>query len=488
MKKNKMKNAFFEMDSDAIDRVLSDRCEKMCAEDALSGKKSINGGKAAATGSFVRKRLIAAAAAVLAIAAILIPLGIALSKKPEAPDPQTPVPSTAATKETVGSPKEASGFCFYDEKDFGTAELDQNFASEPELEPVGLRALKIDGGIRLAYRSNASLFDIENGGFAGSRQDSREYLHRWYRNGTENNEKIYFSGGVVGCLATGDPLEKPGVFEYDMKTGKITPYLISDSPILGMCFYDGALYFCARGEAVTVRRTDKVNGGSFNDTYAPICIFKADPTAGTVEKLCETDLRNTLSSFFEVDESGVWLTGEEKDDYARLLLHYSLKENEIRAYGLPDGGACALIDGRIYHFTSAFSDKTALRVLENGEWRLLFEDDAPFPHTTRIVGSTCDLPTFHNGKLVAVRDNAILLIDTETKEETVLKTGVVNYAGDRVSLSMNTDNHFTKISINGRLFFADLTHTYGEPDLLYTFSGEELVKEIRLDRINETVS
>ena len=429
-----------------------------------------------------RKALIALAAAVLAGALIIssLILGGAFRKDPGA---ETPSETTRTAELTPTGARERekndADYCFIEDPSlYG---LDDSAAKESE-SYVGLRAIEVDGEPELVVCEYAALYKPLSRAFAFSRIGVWETLARWYPSGALHDGKLYFRGGIVGCIETGDGLERFGVFYTDCRTGATEPLLLARQPVFALAFHGDTLYFAGRGSlhSETVVLED---GGRWDRSWYDLTIYQADLNTKQISLLCQTGYAGLSGRiFFDAGEDGIVLTVQ-KDDHTTCLVKASYDGEVKEGIALPGNNySCALTDGAVYCYSDAYAPETKLYKLNGDQqWELLFEDETPYPHTARVVGSTMDQPTFHEGKLVIVRDGELRLFDLETGEETLLKSGVsLENAEEKESTGAFDANLFSKCVCGGTLYFYDVP-----ADTLYAFKDEAEQFAEKLDYLKQ---
>ena len=470
MNRETLKNALEGLDPALTDEIL----EKRAGAETPAGK----------TGSAVVRvrRLALAAAAVLALSAVMIPVGLLTRRGGVAlPDPVR-----------ISGSDPAEGRHSFVKNDYltGLVPADQN---EPKAEGSGegMRAFRTGGKDLLALNCYGVLCDPASGEI--SRAGDVNNFTRYFTGGATDGKTVYFPGRFLGCVPDGSAEEHNGIYSCGTDFSEVSPVLLSDYGIRAVALHGGYLWFAEySGSRHIVYRDENGGGGEWD--IQTVNIYRADFETGEIRLMLDTGCWMYDETLIAADD-GLWLAAVyiDPDDggsdrYAVLHITY---DGEYTLSPLPDPRAClCLCEGRIYAYspywlTSGDQDsgqvvpRTYLYLIrENAEPKLLFSDDTPFPGAARIVGADGDLPVIYRGKLVVFRGDRLCLYDLSTGRETEILSGL-----DLASRALTGDGGmflpvFSKTVLDGKLYFRDIRDEEGSWGTVYVFDGGECVGKL----------
>ncbi len=451
MNRESLKNALEGLDPALTDEILKKRAD--AASSRVNTQKPEPG----------IRRLAFAAAAVLLLSAVLIPVGL-LTRRDGVTFPD-PLPDPART--AAADP--AEGRHFFVKNDYLTElePADKNVSKDEGLSLRGMRVFRSGGRDLLALDCYGILCDPSTGEISRSGDGSNFY--RYYRGGATDGETVYFPGRFLGCISDGSKEEHPGIYSCGTDFSEVDPVLLSDYHISALALHGGYLWFAEySGSRHIVCKGEDGGRGEWNTQT--VNIYRADFETGEIRLMLDTGCRMTYDETLIAADDGLWMSVVyfDPDDgaterYAVLHMTYN---GDYSLSTLPDSRAClCLCEGRIYAYSPyglttgnlgeyPVVPRTYLYLIrENAEPQLLFSDDTPFPGAARIVGANGDLPVIYRGKLVVFRGDRLCLRNLSTGAETVILSGL-----DLTNRALTEDGRmflgiFSKTVLDGKLYF-----------------------------------
>ena len=449
MNRESLKNALEGLDPALTDEILEKRADAEASR--VNTPKPAPG----------IRRLAFAAAAVLLLAAVLIPVGILTKRGGVTPPDPLPDPVRAAAADP------AAGSHYFVKNDYltGIVPADQN---EPK-EMMALEGMRVfrSGGRDLLALNYGFLCDPATGQI--SRSGDVNNFVRYYRGGAADGETLYFPGRFLGCVVSGAEEEHNGIFSCPTDFSEVSPVLLSDYRVCALALHGGYLWFAEYSGSRHIVYRDENGGGGEWDCQT-INVYRADFETGEIRLMLDTGCRMAYDQTLIAADDGLWLAVVyiDPDDGAteRYAVLHMTYDGEYSLSPLPDSRAClCLCEGSIYAYSPYWLTagdrgdgpvvpRTYLYLIrENAAPKLLFSDDSPFPGAARIVGANGDLPVIYRGKLVVFRDDRLCLRSLSTGAETEILSGL-DLAGRAITGDggMFLDI-FSKTVLDGKLYF-----------------------------------
>ena len=383
---NALRDALDSVDDDLNEEAVARRAENMNrAEKRKKGWDFINR----------RPAFLIAAAAALILAAVLIPLGVMMSRKPE---PVTPVESKT---EPITDQEETDRFEITGLSG-GTAALVDNNVDRVLF--LGIIVQKTEDGYLFAANEGGGFYlldDLQNRKIIKDNRFRHSDFYVRLMCGARDGGFVYCPGIWNDCGG----LKTPGIFRVNIQTGEIETYLVTHESVDAIIISNGTLYYITSAEIKAV--TDEIGESYSVIERGTMKIKAADMSAQTIKTIWSGDDRIEIDMFCVHD--GVIILGNRAED---ALLKIDPATGECVSVPIQKKESRISWDQDRIYLTRVDSEDRYVKIDVydyNGNLLFSFENEGKYEPCSQFVG----MVNTYLGKMVATLDQKLYLVDLE---------------------------------------------------------------------------